>query len=67
MFDRFVEPEATGTRYCLVMEYAEYGDLATWLDAKGAQPEKFVRQGYVDISHLRPLRPDVEVIWRETE
>jgi len=30
-------------------------------------PEKFVRQGYVDISHLRPLRPDVEVIWRETE
>jgi eukaryotic-like serine/threonine-protein kinase len=44
VFDRFVEPEATGTRYCLVMEYAEYGDLATWLDAKGAQPEKFVRQ-----------------------
>ncbi|HZH80565.1 MAG TPA: protein kinase, partial [Gemmatimonadales bacterium] len=44
VFDRFVELEATSTRYCLVMEYAEYGDLATWLDAKGAQPEKFVRQ-----------------------
>jgi serine/threonine-protein kinase len=43
VFDRFVEPETTGTRYCLVMEYAEHGDLAAWLDAKGAQPERFVR------------------------
>jgi serine/threonine protein kinase len=44
VFDRFVAVEATGTRYCLVMEYAEHGDLAAWLAAKGAQPEKFVRQ-----------------------
>jgi serine/threonine protein kinase len=43
VFDRFVEPEATGTRYCLVMEYAEHGDLASWLETKGAQSEKFVR------------------------
>src|SRR2546427_11128785 len=28
VFDRFVTVEATGTRYCLVMEYAEHGDLA---------------------------------------
>jgi NAD-dependent DNA ligase len=26
------------------MEYAEHGDLSTWLAAKGGQPEKFVRQ-----------------------
>lgn len=44
VFDRFVEPEAARTRYCLVMEYAEHGDLGTWLDAKGGQPERFVRQ-----------------------
>ena len=44
VFDRFVALEATGTRYCLVMEYAEHGDLAAWLAAKGAQPERFVRQ-----------------------
>jgi len=44
VFDRFVEPEAAGTRYCLVMEYAEHGDLGAWLDAKGPQPERFVRQ-----------------------
>jgi serine/threonine protein kinase len=44
VFDRFVAVEATGTRYCLVMEYAEHGDVAAWLAAKGAQPERFVRQ-----------------------
>jgi serine/threonine-protein kinase len=44
VFDRFVVPEAIGTRYCLAMEYAEHGDLGTWLDAKGGQPERFVRQ-----------------------
>lgn len=43
VFDRFVEPEAARTRYCLVMEYAEHGDLAAWLDAQGAQSERFVR------------------------
>lgn len=44
VFDRFVEPDAARTRYYLVMEYAEHGDLASWLDAKGGQPEKYVRQ-----------------------
>lgn len=44
VFDRFVYLESTTTRYCLVMEYAEHGDLSTWLAAKGGQPEKFVRQ-----------------------
>ncbi len=44
VFDRFVEPEATRMRYCLVMEYAEHGDLGAWLDAKGGQTERFVRQ-----------------------
>ena len=29
-------------------------------------PERFVMEGYVDIGNLRPLRPDVEVIWNET-
>ena len=43
VFDRFVEPEAARTRYCLVMEYAEHGDLGAWLDAKGKQTERFVR------------------------
>ena len=43
VFDRFVQVEPTSTRYCLVMEYAEYGDLAAWLATKGARPERFVR------------------------
>ena len=29
-------------------------------------PERFLKEGYVDIGNLRPLRPDVEVIWNET-
>src|SRR5881409_1913154 len=44
VFDRFVQVESALTRYCLVMEYAEHGDLSTWLAAQGGQPEKFVRQ-----------------------
>jgi hypothetical protein len=44
VYDCFVEPEATRMRYCLVMEYAEHGDLGAWLEAKGAQSERFVRQ-----------------------
>jgi len=44
VFDRFVQIESTTTRYCLVMEYAEHGDLSTWLAAEGGQSEKFVRQ-----------------------
>ncbi len=30
-------------------------------------PERFLDQGYVDTTHLRPIRPDVEVIWNEAE
>ena len=30
-------------------------------------PERFVKEGYVDFSHLRSIRPDVEVIWNETK
>ena len=44
VFDRFVEADAARTRYYLVMEFAEHGDLAAWLDAQGAQPERYVRQ-----------------------
>src|SRR3989475_11500864 len=43
VFDRFVQVESTTTRYCLVMEYAEHGDLSAWLTAQGGQPERFVR------------------------
>ena len=43
VFDRFVQVESTTPKYCLVMEYAEHGDLSAWLTAKGGQPEKFVR------------------------
>jgi glyoxylase-like metal-dependent hydrolase (beta-lactamase superfamily II) len=32
--------------------------LASW-----RLPERFVQEGYVDLAHLRPLRPDVEVVW----
>lgn len=42
--DRFVVMEPRGPRYCLAMEYAEHGDLGTWLEQKGAQPERFVRR-----------------------
>ena len=44
VYDRFVEPEATRMRYCLVMEYAVHGDLGAWLEEKGPQSERFVRQ-----------------------
>lgn len=55
IFDRFVhvEPPPSSTRYCLVMEYAEHGDLSNWLGTKGAQSEKFVRQEIAAI--LQPL------------
>ncbi len=29
-------------------------------------PERFVKEDYVDMTHLRPLRGDVEVVWNET-
>jgi eukaryotic-like serine/threonine-protein kinase len=57
VFDRFVEAEPTRTRYCLVMEYAVHGDLGTWLEAKGGQPERLVRHeiaailGTLDVLH----------------
>jgi serine/threonine-protein kinase len=57
VFDRFVEAEATRSRYCLVMEYAEHGDLAAWLGTHGPQSERFVRQeiaailGTLDVVH----------------
>ena len=44
VYDRFVYVESATMRYCLVMEYAEHGDLGTWLAKKGGQPERFVRQ-----------------------
>jgi len=43
-FDRFVVPDGARTRYCLVMEYAEHGDLGAWLEHKGPQSERFVRR-----------------------
>jgi cyclase len=30
-------------------------------------PDRFVREGYTSTEHLRPIRPDVEVIWNETK
>jgi eukaryotic-like serine/threonine-protein kinase len=53
IFDRFVEFQGTHARYCLAMEYAEHGDLGTWLAKKGAQPERFVRREIAAI--LAPL------------
>lgn len=44
VYDRFVEARGPQIRYCLVMEYAEHGDLGAWLKVKGGQPERFVRQ-----------------------
>jgi glyoxylase-like metal-dependent hydrolase (beta-lactamase superfamily II) len=34
--------------------------VATW-----RLPERLLGQGYVDFSHLRPIRPDVEAVWYE--
>ena len=44
VYDRFAEIEGNRTRYCLALEYAEHGDLGTWLARKGAQRERFVRR-----------------------
>jgi len=44
VFDRFAIPDGDGMRYCLVMEYAEHGDLAAWLERKGPQDERYVRR-----------------------
>jgi len=53
VFDRFVHVDGPATRYCLAMEYAEYGDLAAWLAANGGRPERFVRHEIAAI--LEPL------------
>jgi cyclase len=29
-------------------------------------PERFLKEGYAQVTHLRPLRGDVEVVWNET-
>jgi serine/threonine protein kinase len=44
VFDRFAESSDGEMRYCLVMEYAEHGDLGAWLEKQGAQSERFVRR-----------------------
>jgi serine/threonine-protein kinase len=44
IFDRFAEMDGGQMRYCLVIEYAEHGDLGVWLDRHGAQSERFVRR-----------------------
>ena len=44
VFDRFAEVEGPRMRYCLVMEYAEHGDLSAWLSRNGAQSERFARR-----------------------
>src|ERR1041385_3259202 len=44
IYDRFAEVQGGQMRYCLVMEYAEQGDLGAFLDREGAQTERFVRK-----------------------
>src|SRR6267143_882326 len=44
VFDRFAEVDGDGMRYCMVMEYAQHGDLGAWLKQRGPQPERFVRR-----------------------
>lgn len=57
VYDRFVAIEGSNVRYCLVMEYAEHGDLGAWLGKHGGQPERVVRRelagilGVLDVLH----------------
>lgn len=44
VLDRFAVVDGTRTLYCLTMEYAEHGDLGTWLARQGPQSERFVRR-----------------------
>ncbi|MCA1585198.1 MAG: MBL fold metallo-hydrolase [Acidobacteria bacterium] len=30
-------------------------------------PDRYLKEGYASMEHLRPMRPDVEVIWNETK
>jgi len=57
VFDRFAEAHGSEMRYCLVMEYAEHGDVGAWLKRRGPQPERVVRReiaallGPLDVLH----------------
>ena len=44
IFDRFAERVGEEMRYCIVMEYAEHGDVGAWLKRRGPQPERVVRR-----------------------
>ena len=44
VYDRFADASGGEMRYFLAMEYAEHGDLGTWLEKVGAQSERFVRR-----------------------
>jgi len=44
IFDRFAERAGEEMRYCIVMEYAEHGDVGAWLNREGPQPERVVRR-----------------------
>ena len=44
IFDRFAEIDGGRMRYCIVMEYAEHGDVGAWLARRGPQPERVVRR-----------------------
>ena len=44
VYDRFADASSGEMRYYLAMEYAEHGDLGTWLEKEGAQSERFVRR-----------------------
>ena len=44
VYDRFADASSGEMRYCLAMEYAEHGDLGSWLEKEGAQSERFVRR-----------------------
>ena len=44
VFDRFAVQDGAHTRYCLVLEYAQHGDLGAWLAREGPQDERVVRR-----------------------
>jgi len=44
IFDRFAERAGEEMRYCIVMEYAEHGDVGAWLKRTGPQAERVVRR-----------------------
>jgi serine/threonine protein kinase len=44
VLDRFAIVHGSHMLYCLAMEYAEHGDLGSWLARSGPQSERFVRR-----------------------